>query len=220
MRSDSCTGCHKPADGAGSAATPEASGTATSGGQTAGPAAIPHPIDGDTYKDCTTCHGTGGIKPFPTNHTAFAADSCTGCHKPAEGAGSAATPEASGTATSGGQTAGPAAIPHPIDGDAYKDCTTCHGTGGIKPFPTNHTAFAADSCTGCHKPAEGGATSGAGSTGGSTAAAPAIPANHDLKADVFKDCATCHGLDKLKPYPENHTAFKLDQCQSCHQQAQ
>ena len=114
-----------------------------------GAPAIPHPIEGDTYKDCTTCHGIGKLKPFPENHTSFAVDSCTSCHKPAATGGATTpeagtTPEASGTATAA-RDARCSAIPHPIEGDTYKDCTTCHGAGKIKPFPANH---ASRSCTG------------------------------------------------------------------------
>jgi hypothetical protein len=233
---ESCTVCHLPGPTPTPGAATETGGTPT-GGETAGPSAIPHTIEGDTYKDCTTCHGIGKLKPFPENHTSFSVDSCTSCHKPAEGGatgGAGATPEAgatseagttpqaSATSTTGGATAGPAAIPHPIEGDTYKDCTTCHGIGKLKPFPENHTSFPADSCTGCHKPAEGsGSTGGTGSTGdaGAAAAAP-IPANHDLTSEMFKDCTTCHGEGKLKPFPANHISFTVDQCQTCHKQAQ
>ena len=31
------------------------------------------------------------------------------------------------------------------------------------------------------------------------------------------DCKVCHGPDKVKPFPENHTAFTPDMCASCHQ---
>ncbi len=127
---DSCTICHKQA--AASDATPEATSS--------GPKAIPHPIAGDAYKDCTTCHGEGKLKPFPANHTSFAADSCTTCHQPAAGG--------STTQPSGGPT-----TPHPIVGEAYKDCTVCHGADKVKPFPENHVSFAVDSCTACHQSA-------------------------------------------------------------------
>jgi nitrate/TMAO reductase-like tetraheme cytochrome c subunit len=31
------------------------------------------------------------------------------------------------------------------------------------------------------------------------------------------DCKICHGPDKVKPYPENHTAFTPEMCGTCHQ---
>jgi hypothetical protein len=167
------------------------------------------------YKDCATCHGIGKIKPFPEGHASFPADSCTSCHKPA---GDTGTPTAGGTPAAGG----PAAIPHPIEGDAYKDCTTCHGIGKLRPFPENHTAFKIDQCTSCHKPAaSGGATGGTGSTGGgTTAAAPIIPASHDLSNVLIKDCIQCHGANGLKPFPASHASFTVETCQTCHKQAQ
>ncbi len=206
---ESCTVCHLPG--------PTPAPGATTG--TGGPAAIPHPIEGDTYKDCTTCHGEGKLKPYPANHTAFTTEQCTSCHKPAAAAGATpaagttpeagASPEAAGTATTGGQAGGPAPIPHPIEGDTYKDCTTCHGEGKLKPFPANHTAFPVDSCTGCHKPAAAGGTTpaaGATATTGGQAGGPA-PIPHPIEGDTYKDCTTCHGEGKIKPYPANHTAF-------------
>jgi predicted CXXCH cytochrome family protein len=132
---DSCTACHQ-AVAAG--ATPQAGETPAAGG----PKPIPHSIEGDAYKDCTTCHGSDKLKPFPANHASFATGSCTTCHQPATSAGST------------GSTASAAPeIPHAIEGDAYKDCTFCHGADKIKPFPANHASFAVDACTACHKPA-------------------------------------------------------------------
>jgi formate dehydrogenase gamma subunit len=217
---ESCTVCHLPGP------TPEPGATTGSGGATGGASAIPHPIEGDTYANCATCHGLGQMKPFPENHAAFPADSCTGCHQPADSGGTPearTTPEASGTDSTGGATAGPSAIPHPIEGDTYANCATCHAVGALKPFPENHANFAQDTCTGCHQPADSGSGSGSGSgaAGGSTtAAASAIPANHDLTSDAFKDCIVCHGVDRLRPFPENHTSFTVEQCATCHQQAQ
>ena len=118
---------------------------------------IPHPIAGQ--EQCLTCHAADGMKPVPANHDGRPVESCQICHKSAgadSSAGAAATPSAGG----------PKAIPHPIDGDAYKDCTTCHGADKIKPFPANHASFATDSCTACHKSAAAGATSEAGQLNG------------------------------------------------------
>ena len=114
---------------------------------------IPHPIAGQ--EQCLTCHAAGGMSPVPANHEGRPVESCQICHKSTgadSSAGAAATPGAGG----------PKAIPHPIDGDAYKDCTTCHGADKMKPFPANHASFAIDSCTACHKSAAAGATPEAG----------------------------------------------------------
>lgn len=42
------------------------------------------------------------------------------------------------------------AIPHELDGRA--DCTSCHGTDGVKPFPKFHEkeGFTNDTCLDCH----------------------------------------------------------------------
>ena len=205
---ESCQICHKP----GPAATPGGSGESSS---SAAPA-IPHTIEGDTYKDCTTCHGADKIKPFPANHASFTTDSCQMCHKPAP-AGSTpeanVTPQAGETPASGG--AAPA-IPHAIDGAMYQDCTTCHGADKIKPFPANHASFATDSCQTCHQQAAN-ATPEAGATSAAGGAAPAIP--HAIDGAMYQDCTTCHGADKIKPFPANHASFPTSSCTSCHQPA-
>jgi cytochrome b subunit of formate dehydrogenase len=195
---ESCQVCHKP----GAASTPGSSSGENGGGAAK---AIPHPIDGDAYKDCTTCHGADKIKPFPANHTGFTTDSCTMCH---QAAAAGAAPQAGETPAAGG----PKAIPHPIEGDAYKDCTTCHGADKLKPFPANHATFAADSCTTCHQPA-----TSTGSAGSTASAAPTIP--HPIDGDAYKDCTFCHGADKIKPFPANHATFAADSCKTCHQPA-
>ena len=41
------------------------------------------------------------------------------------------------------------------------------------------------------------------------------PVPHPVSATT--DCKTCHGPDKVKPYPENHSAFTADMCAGCHQ---
>jgi cytochrome b subunit of formate dehydrogenase len=149
----SCTACHQPAAPAGPtepAASPEAAATGAPAGS---PAAIPHPIDGPAYADCTLCHGPGKLKPNPENHAAFAPGSCTACHQPAAPAGTTEPPASPEAGATGAPAGSPAAIPHPIDGPAYADCTLCHGPGKLKPNPENHAAFAPGSCTACHQPA-------------------------------------------------------------------
>ncbi len=115
------------------------------------PRAIPHSISEAIYADCSTCHGSGGMRPVPANHAAFAADSCTACHQPPP---PAVTPEGAPTPEAGAAAGGPRPIPHSISAAVYADCDTCHGPGGVQPSPENHAAFAAGSCTGCHLPAQ------------------------------------------------------------------
>jgi mono/diheme cytochrome c family protein len=220
-----CTLCHKPVAGAGDVEAPAAK-------------AIPHPVGEDPYTDCTACHGTDKMKPFPASHASFAVDQCTTCHQPATVEPGAA--EATATPESGAGTAssGPKAIPHPIDGAAYADCTVCHGAGKLKPFPENHASFAADSCTTCHQPAaaEGTATPEGtsavtpeatteatptvASTPSSESAAPSSgpkPIPHSIVDAAYQECATCHGAGMLKPYPPSHEAFPTSACAGCHQ---
>jgi hypothetical protein len=103
------------------------------------------------------------MKPYPENHASFSPDSCTSCHQPAAGgetpeatveATTAATPEAAGAATAepAGGGSGPQPIPHSIVEAAYQDCTACHGTGKLKPYPPSHEVFPNATCAGCHQP--------------------------------------------------------------------
>ncbi len=110
-----------------------------------------------------------------------------------------------------------ALIPHPIKGQ--EQCDTCHGIDGMKPFPVDHVGRPNESCTVCHLPGptpEPGATTESGAAAGGPGA---IPASHDLTSDTYKDCAICHGTDKMKPYPANHEAFPQDNCTACHKPA-
>jgi cytochrome b subunit of formate dehydrogenase len=201
---DSCQACHKP----GPTSTPAPAGQASSG-----PKDIPHPIVG--REKCEMCHAAGGVKPMPTDHQGRTSDTCTACHK--------LSPGISGTpaGTSAPAAGSPVAIPHDITGDMYKDCTTCHGAGKIKPFPDNHAAYTPDMCTTCHKPAQTTTSTGTGPAAATpAAAAPLLPANHDLASSVFKDnCLTCHGPGKLKPFPTTHASYTVDTCTTCHKAA-
>ena len=133
---ESCQICHKPGPTthlATAGSQPQASGT---------PADIPHVIQG--REQCSMCHSLTGLQPFPADHEGRADTTCTTCHKLAPGI--------SGTPAAGGAAAAPG-IPHSIAEDIYKDCTTCHGQGKIKPAPANHADYTVDTCTACHKPA-------------------------------------------------------------------
>ncbi len=218
-----CTLCHKPVAGAGDIEMP------------AGAPAIPHPVGEDPYVDCAVCHGLDKMKPFPANHESFPVDQCTTCHQsaPAESgaAETTATPEAE---TGAAAPSGPKPIPHPIDGDAYADCTVCHGADQMKPFPENHASFASDSCTTCHQPAGApeaetaeatpeatvAATPEAASTPEGESAAPSSgpqPIPHSIVEPTYQDCIVCHGVGQLKPFPPSHEAFPVSACAGCHQ---
>ena len=156
---------------------PQATATSTAAG---GPPAIPHAIDDPVHKDCTLCHGEGKTKPFPANHSSFAVDSCTACHKPSQqsAAGGAATAEPTATVAVAATTAptaaaatpttaaadatstpsatapaagGPPAIPHDLAG--RDNCLLCHNPdGGVKPAPKDHVGRTSEQCQACHKP--------------------------------------------------------------------
>jgi cytochrome b subunit of formate dehydrogenase len=106
---------------------------------------IPHQLEG--RKKCKQCHSSSGMAPMPANHQGRPVESCLICHKPGPQP-KPAKPEADAVKSSK-----PAAIPHSIEGDMYKDCTRCHGAGKFKPFPANHAGFSTGSCKACHKPA-------------------------------------------------------------------
>lgn len=101
-------------------------------------------------------------------------------------------------------------IPHPIAG-MESQCLTCHGPGGDKPVPADHDGRPVDSCTTCHM-VDDGAQSGTPPAGVSVA--PRIP--HAIVAPQDQ-CLTCHATGGLKPFPANHAAFTVDNCQTCHQ---
>jgi formate dehydrogenase gamma subunit len=230
-----CTACHKPT---GDKTTPAAAATQAPAGAAmpaGSPKAIPHSITEATYKDCTTCHGQGKMKPAPANHSTFTVESCVICHKPAAqvaatpaaGATAAATsivtatPAAAATSTPAAGAPKPIPANHDLVSAAYKDCTLCHGEGKVKPVPANHAGYTADMCQTCHKAAAGaaGAPTPAATAAASSGGPKPIPANHDLASAAYKDCTLCHGEGKIKPVPANHTAYTAEMCQSCHKPA-
>ena len=42
---------------------------------------IPHPLSEERIGQCRTCHGLGGLKPYPEFHEDFPLDACTDCHQ-------------------------------------------------------------------------------------------------------------------------------------------
>ena len=57
---------------------------------------------------------------------------------------------------------------------------------------------------------EASGTPQAGATPAAGGAAPAIP--HAIDGATYQDCTTCHGADKIKPFPANHASFATDSC--------
>ena len=243
-----CTACHKPV---GDNTTPAAAATkapASAATAAGGPKAIPHSITEAIYKDCTTCHGQGKMKPAPANHSSFTVESCATCHQPATQA--AATPTAGATATTetpavatasattaptSGVTAtpetagtsapavgGPKPIPanHDLTSAAYKDCTLCHGQDKMKPAPANHASYTADMCQSCHKPATASAaTPAAGPTSAATATATA-EATAGSTATPVAAATAAPTAGGPKPIPSSHdlTSAVYKDCTLCHGQ--
>lgn len=94
---------------------------------------VPHSVVG-IEDQCLTCHGPAGVKPVPADHEGRTVDTCLTCHQLDDSGGSAAP-----------------GIPHSIVG-METQCLTCHGEGGVKPFPADHTDRPVDTCTTCHTP--------------------------------------------------------------------
>lgn len=104
-------------------------------------------------------------------------------------------------------------IPHPIEGQ--RECGQCHGANGMKPAPADHEGRPVESCLICHKPSPQAKTSKAAPEGEAGGQARPIP--HSIEAALYKDCAQCHGIGKIRAFPENHTGFAAETCTACHQ---
>ena len=95
-------------------------------------------------------------------------------------------------------------IPHPVAGQ--EQCLTCHAAGGLKPMPANHEGRPVESCQICHKP---GPTPTPGGASGELAA-QRRRSRTPSTARAYQDCTTCHGADKIKPFPANHASFPTE----------
>ncbi|MCG3208796.1 MAG: hypothetical protein FOGNACKC_02408 [Anaerolineae bacterium] len=155
------------------------------------PRQIPHPAGPRT--DCTICHGTtDAIIPTPANHEGFDQSLCELCHKPL----------ATDLSSEQTQVEVPQ-VPHLVDN--FKDqCLTCHQSDAVSPFPQNHATWQADTCLFCHQEQTETAEAQEGR--------PPIP--HTIEGR--EDCLACHGLDSIKPFPENHKSRPVEKCQNCH----
>ena len=161
------------------------------------PERVPHPIGMRT--DCSICHATGAVIPFPEDHTSYNDRSlCTLCHQPTlmeDGSEIEATVVPS--------------IPHLIEGH-QDQCLDCHASDAIKPFPNTHAEWSSEACLFCHQV---------------SAEEPAVPTEDQPKRPLiphtlegYDDCLFCHNLDGIKPFPANdrHEKAELDDCQVCH----
>lgn len=134
-------------------------------------AALPHPLAG--MENCTACHGTGGIRPYPADHVGRANEICLGCHiapptptltimpsaTPTPGLATTVTPEPTAilptAQTPRATSAGAPPVPHPLEG--REKCLLCHDLESVKPFPTDHQGRSEETCLACHTAGDTGA---------------------------------------------------------------
>jgi nitrate/TMAO reductase-like tetraheme cytochrome c subunit len=115
---------------------------------------IPHTLEG-RRDQCLVCHSADAFKPYPADHVGRSTSSCLSCHE------QATLTEVSEAPTEQPVSAGPAPIPHTLEG--RDNCLVCHELGGLKPFPADHEGRSVDTCTTCHQPAAPAATEEASS---------------------------------------------------------
>lgn len=211
FKDEMCTTCHQPA-GAAQATT------------------VPVPTQG---VEATTTSSPSSSEIITATVQATGAPLVSETITATVGTSATVTVEATNAATTTVTSATPAPSGGPpnIPPDhATQACAACHATGlaGAPKFPGNHTAFKDDQCTMCHQPASAGSvaptaatSSGVAVTPTVTTAAPAasgaipkIPHEHSTAG-----CTVCHsaGLRNTPIFPDNHVAFKDDQCETCHQ---
>jgi nitrate/TMAO reductase-like tetraheme cytochrome c subunit len=158
------------------------------------PQPVPHPIGPRT--DCTICHATDGVIPFPDNHASYEQRLCILCHEPTLAEGDEAV-----------EAIDVPSIPHLVENQQDR-CLDCHSLDGIVPYPDYHAEWTTDTCLSCHQMAEAQAEV----SGEDKPKRPLIP--HTLEGRA--DCLFCHSLDSIKPFPANHEGRDVEDCQKCH----
>lgn len=99
------------------------------------------------------------------------------------------------------------AVPHGVEGRAQ--CSRCHGPRGPVPYPVRHLGWSNPSCTRCHVPPIPAARAAA-----APAQADAAPLPHPVRG--YEACGSCHGLDEMFPYPDDHEGWPDAGCTRCH----
>jgi hypothetical protein len=167
----------------------------------------PVPLEGaHASLDCSQCHTAGEDLTYecaschqPPSEPHFG-DNCEDCHTPESFKGATISPEMH---------------PVPLVGAHQRaTCDVCHAAGQRVPEyvcsnchqpPEDHFA---GTCDTCHTP-EGFAKAGAAEGSG----APSIP--HSMAG--MEDCLRCHDpAGQIKPAPENHADYAVEQCTTCH----
>jgi hypothetical protein len=174
-------------------------------------------------ENCADCHSV--TNPGGSDNSSFCSNSA--CHATEWKFAGLDAPEirALSEPLRGPSSGVPRPIPHPTG--PRTDCTLCHGPEGVHPAPESHVSFTADMCTGCHASAPQPTAAAAPADAGEEtpeAAATAVPTVQASEppgiphpVEVNTNCEACHGLNGVRPYPENHTAFTPAMCQNCHQ---
>lgn len=115
------------------------------------------------------------------------------------------------------------AIPHPVAGQ--EQCYACHGRAGIKPAPSNHEGRPLESCRLCHlpgppakavKPTVEEKTAGQAEEKAEEKVSGPRAVPHATDTAAYKNCGNCHGIGKMKAFPENHSAYPTESCTACH----
>jgi hypothetical protein len=186
---------------------------------------VPHPIGPRT--DCDVCHAVAAVRPFPADHATYERPLCTQCHEStlaeeggeAQPVSAAVIPHSLEGRRDQSQAAGPPSVPHELEG--RDDCLLCHSLESAKPFPADHDGRTIETCLSCHQMAaspEAEATDENKPEAGDEDAKPKAE-GPPLIAHALEgrdDCLLCHGLDGVKPYPDDHEGRSLDTCQACH----
>jgi hypothetical protein len=106
----------------------------------------------------------------------------------------------------------PRPVPHPAG--PTTDCRVCHALNAVRPFPTDHANYDQSLCLLCHQPT---VTETGEAVEAEPLSAPSIP---HLVEGHEEECITCHNLDAVAPYPDNHVVWESGTCLFCHQQAE
>lgn len=156
----------------------------------AGPAVVPHDVEGATA-DCSRCHKVSE-QSLPLTHREFPLGTCANCHAARR----------------------PVAIPHTTSMGEDR-CVLCHGqTGAPLGMPADHRAYSGLSCAFCHPQDERNATVQPPPAGES---AKRAPATRHAVTGIFEDCLTCHEVGGRPPMPDSHLGFGADTCRFvCH----
>ncbi|MFC1987560.1 cytochrome c3 family protein [Chloroflexota bacterium] len=135
---------------------------------------------------------------------------------------------------------GAPSIPHGTAG--YEQCLTCHGTGGVKPIPSDHASFEEGSCLSCHSlSAEPSAEEslaendyclschgqpGLSMTFANGEKLPLYVDSGVFAASIHGDkllCADCHSSITTYPHPEiefsgqrEYNVAQYELCKRCH----